>query len=445
MTTPSLERPKDILFRPVVENTSKTIAIPAPRSTPALDMLKGAEPTRSLEIDCRTAIGPELAASARALAYEQTTNPAQPALYDRLRGNAVAVRELGQDTVDESNRVINELFEKENYSNLSDAADLLRDLRKDMRKLTLKYNPGDPKVLEKYMDWKAGVIDKVRGIKTIGQLIMIDVQPLKSQMHAIEDKAEEHLEKLDDTLAYYDQMLELFETEAQNLMYAIAVMEFVLERARAELEAMPKEDPQDPFGNERDKLGRFVRDMDTKVNDFKSRLWLDAANGPRILEMQSITQSVALRMVAVIQLVIPSMKAAIVDWNKTAATVEAAQFIQLVNETFNEVVQAGASATSAAVPIMLRATETPMLTVESVHAFGQMFEDVANAIDTEVALGTQRKAELRKAQAEVLGKIVDTKHQITETYVRAALEAGNVKTPLALTAPDDIAKTDILS
>ncbi len=446
MTTPALARPSDIAFRPVVENTGKTITIPAPRATPALDMLKVGDPATKLEIDCRTAIGPELAASARQIAYAVTTNPSQPELYDRLRSSAVAVRQLAQDTVEESNRVINELFERENYSNLNAAAELLRDLRKDMRKLTTKYNPGDPKVLQKYMDWEASVMDKVRGIKTLGQLIMIDVQPLKSQMHAVEDKADDHLEKLDDTLAYYDEMLELVENEAINLMYAIAVMEYVLERATSELEAMPKTSPTDPLNTERDKLGRFVRDMDTKVNDFKSRLWLDAANGPRILEMQSITQSVALRMVAIITLVIPSMKAAIVDWNKTANTVEAAQFINLVNETFNEVIQANNSATAAAVPIMLRATETPLLTIESVHSFGQMFEDVAAAVEAEVALGAQRKAELRTAQAEVLGKIVDTKERITETYVRAALEAGNVKTPLALTTAEDVTgSTNILS
>lgn len=432
MTNP-LARPTAVAFRPVVDHKSLAVRIPEPRPTPALDIVKSSDPSNPREIICREAIGPELARAAKELAYAQ----GDQSLYSQVLTNAVALRVLGIDTLEETNRVNNELFEKENFGNLEEASQLIRSLRQDMRKLTNKYNPGNPKILEYYMTWKPNMIEKLRGIKSVGQLIMDDIMPLKAQMSAIEKEAAKQLEQLDDTLAYYDQMLELSENEVRNLMYAIAVMEFILQRATEELAAMP-EDPSTPFNNDRDRLARFVRDMDTKINDFKARLWLDAANAPRIMDMQNITQSVALRMVAVIQLVIPSMKGAIVDWSKTANSVTAARFIGEVTDTFNEVVQAGAAATSAAVPIMLRATETPMLSVETVHALGKMYEDVASAIETEVALGTQRKTELRQAQAEVLGTIIDAKERISDTYVKAALEAGNVASSDTLVSVDDI-------
>ncbi|MEO5949752.1 MAG: toxic anion resistance protein [Candidatus Saccharimonas sp.] len=365
-------------------------------------------------------IGPELAAQARALAYATSDE----SLYTRIRNNSVALRNLGIDTLEQTNRVINELFEKENFDSLSEAADLLRSLRKDMKKLTLKYNPGDPKILEWYQKWQPNIADKLRGIKSIGQLIMIDISPLKAQMSGIEKDAKKRLEGLDDTLAYYDQMLRLAESEIQTLMYVIAVMEYVVERASNELKAMPEKDPKDPLSFERDALARFIRDMDTKLNDFKARLWLQTANAPRILEMKSLTQSVALRMVGIINLVIPSMKQAIIDWNKAAATVESAKFINLVTETFNEVVQANANATNAAVPILLNATETPMLSLESVYALGTMYDNMVKAVDSELAIGAQKKAELRQAQAEVLGRILDDKQKITEAYVRQALANG---------------------
>lgn len=424
---PELARPANVAFRPVMSAQPVSILLPEPPPTPALDLLKVDSPEAApLQIDCRTLIGHDLAQSARALVYATESNGGQPPLYDRVRTSSVALRQLGIDTLEQTNRVIDELFQQENFANLNEATNLLRSLRKDMRKLTDKYNAGDPKVLAFYQNWAPSFIQKVQGIKSVGQLILIDIQPLKAQMSAVEKEARTHLKALDETLAYYDQMLKLAEGEVQNLMYAIAVMEYIMERAKNELEAMPKDDPSDPFNTERDKLGRFIRDLDTKINDFKARLWLSAANAPRILEMGNITQSIALRMVAVMNLVIPSMKQAIIDWNKTAATVEAARFITEVNDTFNEVIQANASATAAAVPTLLRATETPILTVESVYALGKMYDDIVAAVETELALGTQRKQELRVAQEQILGKIVDDKQQITEAYVRSALSAGNI-------------------
>jgi uncharacterized protein YaaN involved in tellurite resistance len=434
-----LARPAGVAFRPVVAATPISISLPQPAATPALDLVRASDPAKSREIDCRSAIGPELAASARAVAYAVTTDNSNPALYDKVRTNAVALRQLGIDTLEDSNRVINELFDNENFDDLEEATKLLRDLRKDMKKLTTKFNPGDPKILEFYQKWQPNIADKLRGIKSVGQLIMIDIAPLKSQMKAIENEAEHQLKTVDEILAYYDQMLKLTENEVVNLMYAIAVMEFLLERAHNELEAMPANDPSKPFNNERDRLARFIRDLDTKVNDFKAKLWLSVANAPRIMDMQSITQSVALRLVAINQLVIPSMKSAIVDWSKTAKAVSAARFIGEVTETFNEVLQASAQATSAAVPIMLSATETPLLTVESVYALGKMYDDVVAAVETEIALGTERKAELRKAEAEVLGQILDDKQKISDVYIKAALDAGNVKPIEGLATPNDLA------
>ena len=76
--------------------------------------------------------------------------------------------------------------------------------------------------------------------------------------------------------------------------------------------------------------------------------------------------------------------------------------------------------------------------MESVYALGKMYDDIVAAVELELALGTQKKGELRQAQAEVLGKIIDDKHRITEEYVRAALSAGNV-TPIAtLARPEDL-------
>ena len=441
-STTQLARPAGVAFRPVASAQPVSINLPAVRATPAIDLLRVDDPTKTtLEINCREAIGPDLAKAARDLAYATTTDSSQPALYDRLRTSSVALRQLGIDTLEETNRVVDKLFKQENFDSLAAATNLLRGLRKDMRRLTSKYNPGDPKVLEFYQTWAPSFIERVKGITSIGQLIMIDIMPLKSQMSAVEKEAASNLSTLDDTLAYYDQMLELAENEVQNLMYVIAVMEYVLERATNEVATMPVKSPSDPFGTERDKLGRFIRDMDTKVNDFKARLWLNAANAPRILEMSNITQSIALRMVSVVNLVIPSMKQAIIDWNKTAATVQAARFITEVNETFNEVLQASSAATSAAVPLLLSATETPILTVESVYALGKMYDDIVAAVEIELALGTQKKGELRQAQAEVLGKIIDDKHLITEEYVRAALSAGNVTPVATLARPEDLQLT----
>ena len=138
-STTELARPAGVAFRPVASAQPVSINLPAVRATPAIDLLRVGDPTKTtLEINCREAIGPDLAKAARDLAYATTSDSGQPALYDRLRNSSVALRQLGIDTLEETNRVVDKLFKQENFDALAAATNLLRGLRRDMRKLTTK-------------------------------------------------------------------------------------------------------------------------------------------------------------------------------------------------------------------------------------------------------------------------------------------------------------------
>jgi len=420
----SVELPQGIAFKSVVAPAPEQVQLKLPDVpvTPALDLLKaGATQPKLLEINCREAIGPALAEQARLKAYATGAD----SIYAQVRTNSIALRQFGVDTLQSTNDQIDSLFSRQNFDNLAAATEILKKLRRNMLKLTNKYNPGNPKILEWYNTWEPTIVDMMRGIKTVGKLIAIELEPLKAQMDAVTKQAKNELKGIDETLGYYAEMRAVADKEAQTLMYINSIMEYMQERAQAEFDAMPTPAPGNPFNHERDDLSRFMHNLDLKLTDFKAQLWLLAANTPKMIEMENLTQSVAMKMASVINLLIPSMKQTLVDWNLTASTVKAVGFMQEVSDATNESMQANARSSAAAVPILLNATETPLISLDTVQALAQMYDSMVTSIDTGLTLGNQKRAELRQAQSEALGVILSGQQKISEAYVRAALASGS--------------------
>src|SRR3989344_6721307 len=119
---------------------------------------------------------------------------------------------------------------------IPELSDAMRDLSRRMRGIGRRYDPSDPKNLEKYKKAKGRFLGIFRLGRTFFEELMADVRSLEQQFDWAEEKLEGKQELLLRNVAYFDQLYELNARAIDKLIYKIAVMELMRDLAAEQAE-----------------------------------------------------------------------------------------------------------------------------------------------------------------------------------------------------------------
>jgi uncharacterized protein YaaN involved in tellurite resistance len=389
---------------------------------------------------CHQIIGPNSLAQAKAEAAQ---------VFPELFANTQAMMAYGLDATQGVNDLVDRLLKQVSPIKIPELIVITKDLNDNMRGIKRKYDVSDPKVRAQY-EKAAG---KARGfwhkVRDMAEMLREDITKTETQLEKVRVELNQRGAGLLVNVGYYDEFYKANEAEIGNLIYKVAVMELLADIARDKAAAVVIGDSTlgDRGREEQQRYLDFARNTDIKVQEFKARLFIAWSTSPQIRTMRSLDVGLAIKLDELVNVVLPTMKATLVQWRMMMEAQQAAQLGSAVAETANEWTTAYFAAGAEIIPAITRMVEEPTYQAATFAAVADYTVKQADGVIEAMEMGVARRREndesivtsveiMRDANkkvsdhqlAEIVGRA--TKPLEIITSVPAAVEA----TPQATTA-----------
>lgn len=338
---------------------------------------------------------------------------------------------FGTDTLEGVNQLNERMLNGRPPVNVPELEGVMKDLSRSMRGLGRKYDPSDPKVLEKYERVKGGILSKIGLVKTFFEEFMDDIRSLQGRFEVVIEKLEGKQHQLIRNVAYYDEFYDLNEQEIDRLIYKIAVMEMIRDLAAEQASRIVIGDSTlgDRGGEQKAEILELVTLLENKIAAFKGRLWVAWAMSPQIRNMRAISLGLSARIDQTVGITIPTMKGVIVIWLTLSEAEQAEKFNKAVEDAFNQSMAMFANAAKASIPAMANALATPALDPRTVLAWSESLSAQADGIVQALELGIQKRAELDKAIIEGKKVIDEATEKVNQAQLQHVLAIAQEKPP----------------
>jgi uncharacterized protein YaaN involved in tellurite resistance len=423
MTTTELQ----IAF-PKVDTGSGGLVVPAPPETPANAGLAvyAAKPPEQAK---KTLVCKDLLVGDTRAQAEQEAEQ----MLQQMLANTQVFMTFGTDALEGVNSLIKRLLHDVEPEKIPELTELMRDLNAEMRGVKRKYDVSDPKVRDKYEEWKGGLGRFIGRAKTLVELLMEDVTSLERQLNRVGKDLKGRQYKLIRNVSYYDALYEENEAEIGKLIYKIGVMELIRDLAAQAAAAIVVGDASlgDRAGERRGSLTEFVSNMELKIAEYKGRLFIAWATSPQVRTMRTLNVGMAERINELLCVTIPTMEATIVQWRMLMQTQDAAKMSRVVQEASNEWLQSYAAAGAIAVPMIAEAVQTPTLTPQTIAAMADSINEQADGVIKAMEEGARRRDEMEAAIMEAVPVMANASAKVSDALLQRVL--GTVNKPLEIT------------
>lgn len=352
-------------------------------------------------------------------------------------GNTQVFMAYGTAALKDVNDLVDRLLHDVEPIKVPELQAIMRELNKEMHGIKGKYDVSDPKVREKYEHWKGGVGRFIGRARSLIDMLMEDVTSLETQLNKVGKDLGNRQYQLMRNVTYYDELYEQNEQEILKVIYAIAVMELILECNQRAMQAIVVGDANagDRQGEYKRRLAEFQTNMQVKITEYKGRLMVAWATSPQVDMMRTLNVGLAERINELLCVTIPTMKATIVQWRMLIETQQAAQLSQAVQEASNEWLQAYAAAGAEVVPMIAEAVQTPTLTPQTVAAMADSIQKQADGILRAWELGEQKRQALDSAIIDAKRVLDSTSQRFSETIVDSVLTKARQALEISQSVP----------
>jgi uncharacterized protein YaaN involved in tellurite resistance len=339
----------------------------------------------------------------------------------------------GTNVLDDVNSLVDRLLHEVEPAKIPELKKLMKDLNKRMRDVKHKYDPSDPKVVEKYEEYKGGILRFFNKGKTLVQLLMEDVTTLDRQIAKVSDDLKNKQYSVMRNVGFYDELYVENEAEIGKLIYKIGVMEIIRDLAAQRAAEIVVGDSSlgDRGGEQQASIAEFAHNMEIKIGEYKGRLMLAWATAPQVRTMRTLNISLAERLNELVCITIPSMKQAMVIWRMAAEGAEAAQFGAAVQDMSNEWFVQASNGMTAAVGIISATASNPTLTPATIAALADNIDRQADLVVAAMEAGYQRRQENEAAIMEAVPVMADATARVSDALIRRVLDQANK--PLEIT------------
>ena len=415
----------DIVF-PTVSQSSQELAVPPAPSAPMSNGLYQITTTQPIAQAEQTLVCSRLLVGDLLARAQQEAADLYPKMVGSAfqAGNTALVMSYGSSALQGVNDLIDIILNGTSNVKIPEMIALMKELNVSMRGLQHKYDLSDPKIREKYEHWKGGVGRFFGKAKTLVEMIMEDIQSIETQLDHTEDKLKDKADTVLRDIAWYDGLYVKNEQEIGQVIYAIAVMEMIRNRAIAEADKIMIGNDQlgDRGSEEKARLVQFAQTMDQKISAYKGRLFIAWATSPNVRNMRAVGEGVVGKLSDTIYTTIPTMKATLAQWRMLAETMEAGQLADLVNGSMNQWLVAFSAASATGVQQIAQSNATPALAPQTVAAMAKSIADQADAIVQAMQDGLTRRAELDRAILQGKAAINAANDKISSEFVQAYVD-----------------------
>lgn len=346
-------------------------------------------------------------------------------LYPKMRDNSNILLDFGLGTKDKYKQIIEQILRETKGVDTPEMHEYLNLLNRELKGLKVKYDPSDPKVLEKYKQGKTKILGIFRAGKTMLMLLAEDIQKVETKIEKAEKTFKGLASRSRQNMGLVEQLCKELDKTIDLIIYDIAVLQLVHELAQKDLGGIVVGDASKGDRGEQDKteLSQFVFNVQGRVNSYKDRYFMAVAS----LQRNSLSMVSDFGLASMLQDLstdgITNMQEQLAEWRRIAIAREAIGAIEAGKEFLNNS-QAGLSEASRDTAIeATRVISEPVLRAETIV---KMAEDRIATIDGMIAAieqGDRLHEERDRVFAESEKAMGAAQERLSEAMVQRALES----------------------
>ncbi len=356
-------------------------------------------------------------------------------LYPKMRGNSNILLDYGLGTKDQYKRIIEQILRETKGVDTPEMHEYLNLLNRELKGLKVKYDPADPKVLEKYKQGKKKILGIFRAGKTMLMCLAEDIQKAETKINKAEKAFTGLASRSKQNMALVEQLCEELDKTINLIIYDIAVLQLVHELAQKDLNEIVVGDASkgDRGEIEKTELTQFAFNVQGRVNSYKDRYFMAVAS----LQRNSLSKVSDFGLASMLQDLstdgITNMKEQLAEWRRIAITRESTAAIESGKDFLNKS-QAGLSTASMEATVdATRVISEPVLRAETI---AQMVQDRIATIDGMIAAieqGDRLHEERDRVFAESQQAMSAAEERLSESMMKRAL--GNEPLDIVKTIP----------
>ncbi len=338
---------------------------------------------------------------------------------DEMLANSQVLMTYGTQALEGVNDLIDRLLKEGDKVKIPELTALMKELNDGMRSVKRGYDVSNPKVREKYEEWKGGIGRFFRKGKSMIEMLMEDVSSMEKQLDKVVDEINKRKAQLVRNVGTYDELYAENEAEIVKVIYAIGVMELIRDLAVERAKAVVVGDASlgDRGGEQKATMVDFASNMEAKIAEYKARLFVAWATSPQTRTMRTLNVGLAMRLNELVNVVIPTMKGTVANWRLMMQTKEGAELAQLVQDSLNDWLVAYADAGAEVVPVVAELVQTPSLLPQTVFAMADSIARQTEGIMNALSVGFTKRAELDESILQAKGVIDGSAGKQAEAFV----------------------------
>lgn len=375
-------------------------------------------PESRQELICRDLLPPAMQAEAEKMAI---------AIYPQMLADTQVLMNYGVPELQGVNTIVERLLREVEPVRITELHEAMKDLNKTMRNKKAKYDVSDPDVAERYRKMSSGVRKWLNRGKAFVEDMRADLLSMEKQLDRMAADLAGRQSDITRNVALFDVLYQENEAEIGKLIYVIAVMEYVVDEAGKDAEQFTP-DPDDIANRnneERQRRADLISAVKAKIGDFKGRLFIAWATSPQTRMMRSVDVGMANKLNNLVTSTIPTMKGVLLQWQRMAKTMEAADFAAAVDAMHNRVVTEFFEAGAQTLPDIASVIQTPSLTPQTIASVTDSLALAAEGVLEEFVNGEQKRKELNQAIFAAQGKLATVHEKVDSAIIDQVVESAS--------------------
>jgi uncharacterized protein YaaN involved in tellurite resistance len=304
---------------------------------------------------------------------------------------------FGSDSLAGVNNLVNQLMKLVGTSDLGSLGQDMKQLTLNMQSIKGKYDVTQPNGKKAYDEWQHSLLKRlIHHGRNYIEAMRVDMMSVQSQLDKLEEDINQRKNTMIRNVTYLDQLYEENEKATYDLIYAIAVMEDIVDLARQQASQIPDDAPNSGNANSelKQKYADLIMQMDVKIGEYKGRLFVAWSTSPQVRMMRVLNVGMAEKLNEADGMTIPTMKLVMVQMAILVSTQNAEKAEQAVSDATNQMVQELATTSAAAAGVIMTAVQTPTLLPETVTVVTDSMTLMADNILQAIDAGNQSRANL---------------------------------------------------
>lgn len=286
--------------------------------------------------------------------------------YAAMLKSPLVISTYGAEALSGLNNLVKTMFKDINAGEDPEVAKMIKGLGKRLDDIQHKYNAADPKFVAKYENMRGGFLGILGGAGAFWRSFLRDVKSIQSQIEDAEDVIANGLESTQLTIGNYETLYKENGAELNKVIYQIAVMEYIVDLATADIENSPKGEDFDST-EERGARADLVKNLSNRISAYKSRLFMGQTTSPQLRAQISLNIGLYSTIALTRDITFPMMLMVMIQMSELRKSQDKANQMEAFRNATNLAIQQFAVNASILVPEIEKAVSTPVLMARTVE------------------------------------------------------------------------------